>query len=155
MNNPGAVFMFSYFNYIRISNLPKCGVLLIKESLNCNKQTQWGRRRRYIRPQVMPSTTPTMSAIQSFISALRLKLGWMSSITPPKALAPKNTGSNPKRPVLERGKESAAKVTRCTNLSLPFGAGGGWSKGHSIATESIAVTISVRGMSRYLRIRQG
>ena len=67
---------------------------------------------------------------------------------------PKNTGSNPKRPVLERGKESAAKVTRCTNLSLPFGAGGGWSKSHSIATESIAVTISVEGCLD-TSIRQG
>lgn len=56
----------------------------------------------------MPIATPIMSVIQSFISALRLKLGWMNSITPPKTLAPTNTGSNPKRPVLDRGKDRAA-----------------------------------------------
>ena len=101
----------------------------------------------------MPNKTPTMSAIQSFMSALRLKVGWMSSITPPKRLAPKNTGSKPKRPVLDRGKASAAKAMRCTILSLPAGNAGGWSKGQSIATVRMAITISVRWMSRYLRIR--
>ena len=49
----------------------------------------------------------------------------MSSIMPPKALAPKNTGRSPKRPVLERGKDSTAKAIRWTILSLPCGAGGG------------------------------
>ena len=73
----------------------------------------------------MPSMTPKISAIQSFMSALRLKLGWISSITPPKTLAPTSTGSNPKRPVLESGKDSAAKAMKCTNLSLPSGVGGG------------------------------
>ena len=103
----------------------------------------------------MPRATPIMSAIQSFISALRLKVGWMISITPPKTLAPTNTGSKPKRPVLERGKESAAKAKRCTSLSLPSGAGGGASSGQSIATVRMIVTISVRGISRYLRIIRG
>ena len=96
-----------------------------------------------------------MSAIQSFISALRLKLGWMSSIIPPKALAPTNTGVNPMRPVLASGKESAAKAMRCTNLSLPSGAGGGASKGQSIATVKIRVMMRVIGMSRYLCIVRG
>ena len=95
----------------------------------------------------MPITTPTMSATQSFISALRLKLGWMSSIIPPKILAPTNTGSNPKRPVLERGKDRAAKATRCASLSLPTGAGGGAFKGQSMATVRVAVTVRVIGMS--------
>ena len=95
-----------------------------------------------------------MSAIQSFISALRLKAGWMSSIKPPKALAPTNTGSKPKRPVLARGKESAAKAKRWTILSLPSGTGGGTSKGHSMEIVSMTVTISVRGISRYFRIRR-
>ena len=40
----------------------------------------------------------------------------------PKALASTNTGGNPKRPVLARWKESAAKAMRCTTLSLPSGA---------------------------------
>ena len=71
---------------------------------------------------------------------------------PPKALAPKNTGSNPKRPVLASGKESAAKAIRCTTLSLPSGAAGGVSKGQSIATVRVRVTMRVIGMSRYLRI---
>ena len=81
-----------------------------------------------------------ISASQSFISALRLVL---------------DEGGLRKQSAASSGEEGEAKVTRCTNLSLPFGAGGGWSKGHSIATVSIAVTISVRGMSRYLRIRLG
>ena len=106
-------------------------------------------------PQIIPRTTPKMSATQSLMSALRLKVGWMSSIVPPKALAPTKTGSNPKRPVLERGKESVANAMRCTTLSLPSGAGGGASKGQSMATVRMLVTIRVRGMSRYRRIRQG
>ena len=96
-----------------------------------------------------------ISAIQSVNSALRLKVGWMSSIVPPKALAPTKTGSNPKRPVLERGKESVANMMRCTTLSLPLGAGVGVSKGQSMATVRMLVTIMVRGMSRYRRIWQG
>jgi len=103
----------------------------------------------------MPITTPTTSATQSLRSALRLKLGWMSSMTPPKALAPMNTGSRPKRPVRASGKASAAKATRWTSLSLPSGAGGGASSGQSIATVRVSVTASVSGMSRYLRIRWG
>ena len=74
---------------------------------------------------------------------------------PPKALAPTNTGSKPKRPVLDRGKESAAKAMRCTTLSLLSGAGGGVSKGESIAIVNVIVTIRVIGMSRYLRIMAG
>ena len=105
-----------------------------------------------MRPQIMPTATPTMSAIQSFKSALRLKLGWMSSIMPPKMLAPKNTGSNPKRPVLDSGKERMAKATRCKSLSLQFGAGGGCFRGHSMATVRIAVTKIVIEMSRCFRI---
>ena len=96
-----------------------------------------------------------ISAIQSFTSALRLKLGWMSSMTPPKALAPMKTGSKPIRPVRDSGKASAAKAMKCTSLSLPSGAGGGVSRGQSIATLRVSVTASVRGMSRYLRIRWG
>ena len=99
----------------------------------------------------MPIATPKMSAIQSFISALRLKLGWISSIAPPKALAPTKTGSNPKRPVLERGKERAAKAMRCTNLSLPSGAGVA-SKGQSMVKVRVRAKMIVMGMSRYLRI---
>lgn len=100
----------------------------------------------------MPKITPTMSAIQSLTSALRLKLGWMSSMAPPKALAPMKTGSRPKRPVRASGKASAAKAMRCTSLSLPSGAGGGASRGQSIATVRVSVTTMVRGMSRYLRM---
>ena len=95
------------------------------------------------------------SATQSLTSALRLKLGWMSSMAPPKALAPRKTGNSPKRPVRASGKASAAKAMRWTSLSLPSGAGGGLSMGQSIATVSVSVTISVRGMSRYLRICEG
>ena len=91
------------------------------------------------------------SATQSLTSALRLKLGWMSS----KALAPRKTGNSPKRPVRAKGKARAAKAIKWTSLSLPSGAGGGWSMGQSIATISASVTISVRGMSRYLRICGG
>ena len=79
----------------------------------------------------------------------------MSSIKPPKALAPINTGNNPNRPVLARGKESAAKAMRCTILSLPSGVGGGASKGQSIVTVRVRVKIRVIGMSRYLRIMRG
>ena len=90
-------------------------------------------------------------AIQSLNSALRLKLGWTSSIAPPNALAPRNTGSRPMRPVRANGNASAAKAIKCTSLSLPLGARGGLSKGQSIATVTASVTISVRGISRYLR----
>ncbi len=76
-------------------------------------------------------------------------------MTPPKALAPMKTGSSPKRPVRASGKARAAKAMKCTSLSLPFGAGGGASRGQSIATVRVSVTASVSGMSRYLRIRQG
>ena len=72
-----------------------------------------------------------------------------------KAEAPMKTGSNPKRPVRASGKASAAKAAKCTNLSLPSGAGGGASMSQSIAIVRVIVTISVRGMSRYLRIRRG
>ena len=74
---------------------------------------------------------------------------------PPKALAPMKTGRSPMRPVRASGKASAAKAMKCTSLSLPSGAGGGASSGQSIATVRVSVTISVRGMSRYLRIRRG
>lgn len=94
-----------------------------------------------------------ISAIQSLKSAPRLKLGWMSSMAPPKALAPMNTGSRPKRPVRASGKASAAKAMKCTSLSLPSGAGGGASRGQSIATVRVNVTIIVRRMSRYLHIQ--
>ena len=78
----------------------------------------------------------------------------MSSMAPPKALAPTRTGSKPKRPVRASGKASAAKAMKCTSLSLPSGAGGGASRGQSIATLRVSVTTMVRGMSRYLRIRR-
>ena len=74
-------------------------------------------------------------------------------MAPPKALAPMNTGSRPRRPVRASGKASAAKAMRCTSLSLPSGTGGGASIGQSIATVRVSVAASVRGMSRYLRIR--
>ena len=109
--------------------------------------------RRYSKPQPMPKITPTISATQSLMSALRLKLGWINSMAPPKALAPTKTGSRPKRPVRASGKESTAKARRCTSLSLPSGAGGGASRGHSIATVRVSVAASVRGMSRYLRMQ--
>ena len=53
----------------------------------------------------MPKATPTTSATQSLTSALRLKLGWMSSMVPPNALAPTKTGNNPKRLVCGEGYE--------------------------------------------------
>ena len=76
-------------------------------------------------------------------------------MAPPKALAPMKTGSRPIRPVRASGKASAAKAARCTSLSLPSGAGGGWPIGQSIATVRVSVTMIVSGMSRYLRIRRG
>ena len=79
----------------------------------------------------------------------------MSSITPPKALVPTKMGSNPSRPVLENGNDGAAKATRCTTLSLSSGAAGGASNGHSMVIFRMAHTMTVRGMSRYRRIRQG
>ena len=102
----------------------------------------------------MPRMTPIISTTQSLTSALRLKLGCISSMAPPKAEAPMKTGSRPMRPVRASGKASAAKAMKCTNLSLPSGAGCGWSRGHSIATVRESVTMSVRGISRYLRISQ-
>jgi hypothetical protein len=59
------------------------------------------------------------------------------------------------RPVRASGKASAANAMKCTSLSLPSGAGGGASRGQSIATVTVSVTASVRAMSRYLRIRRG
>ena len=67
---------------------------------------------------------PTISATQSLMSALRLKLGCMSSISPPKAEAPIKTGSRPKRPVWANGNASVAKAMKCTILSLTSGEGG-------------------------------
>ena len=58
------------------------------------------------------------------------------------------------RPVRASGKASVARAMKCTGLSLPSGAGGGASIGQSIATVRVSVTVSVMGMSRYLRIRQ-
>ena len=110
------------------------------------------RRRRYRRPQPMPMITPTVSAIQSLTSALRLNMGWMSSMAPPKALAPINTLSSPSRPVRASGKASAAKAIKCTSLSLPLGVGGGASSGHSMATVRMRPTMSVSGISKYLRM---
>jgi hypothetical protein len=76
----------------------------------------------------------------------------MSSMRPPKALAPMNTANSPRRPVRARGKASAAKAMKCTSLSLPSGAGGGASSGQSMATVRVIATMAVRGMSRYLRM---
>ena len=106
-------------------------------------------------PHPMPKTTPTISVTQSLKSAFRLKLGCIISISPPKAAAPIKTGSRPKRPVRASGKARAAKAVKCTILSLPSGAGTGASIGQSIMTVSASVTISVMGMSRYLRIGLG
>ena len=100
----------------------------------------------------MPITTPTVSATQSPMSALRLNVGCMSSMRPPKALAPMNTATSPRRPVRASGKASAAKAMKCTSLSLPSGAGGGASSGQSMATVRVIATMAVRGMSRYLRM---
>ena len=79
----------------------------------------------------------------------------MSSISPPKAEAPIKTGSRPKRPVRANGNASVAKAMKCKILSLTSGVEGGASRGHSIATVITTVTISVRGMSRCLRIYRG
>jgi hypothetical protein len=100
----------------------------------------------------MPIITPIMSATQSPMSALRLNAGCMSSMRPPKALAPMNTATSPRRPVRASGKASAAKAMKCTSLSLPSGAGGGASSGQSMATVRLMATKAVRGMSRYLRM---
>ena len=79
----------------------------------------------------------------------------MSSIAPPYTLAPMKTDRSPKRPVMASGKASAAKAIKCTSLSLPSGAGGGASRGQSIATVRVRVTAMVMRMSRFLRIRRG
>ena len=76
-------------------------------------------------------------------------------MAPPYTLAPMKTGSNPRRPVRASGKASAAKAMKCTSLSLPSGAGGGASKGQSIAIVRASKTAMVRRMSRFLRIRRG
>ena len=73
-------------------------------------------------------------------------------MAPPKALAPINTLSSPRRPVRASGKASAAKAMKCTILSLPLGAGGGASSGQSMATVRARPTMSVSGMSKYLRM---
>ena len=68
----------------------------------------------------------------------------MSSITPPKALVPTKMGSNPSRPVLEKGDDRAAKAIRCTTLSLSSGAGGEASNGHSMVIVRMADTTTVK-----------
>ena len=73
-------------------------------------------------------------------------------MAPPKAEAPRKTGSSPKRPVRARGKASVAKAKKCMSLSLPSGAAGGASRGQSIATVKTVITMNVSGISRYLRI---
>ena len=65
----------------------------------------------------------------------------------PKGLAPMRTGIIPNRLVRASG-----KAMKYTNLSLPSGVEGGASSGQSIAAVKTAVTATVRGMSRYLRI---
>jgi hypothetical protein len=100
----------------------------------------------------MPIATPTVSATQSPMSALRLNTGCTSSMRPPKALAPMNTANSPRRSVRASGKASAAKAMKCTSLSLPSGAGGGASRGQSMATVRVMPTKAVRGMSRYFRM---
>ena len=52
-----------------------------------------------------------MSAIQSFMSPLRLKLGWINSMAPPNPVAPMKTVSKPNLPVQARGNERAAKAS--------------------------------------------
>ena len=85
-------------------------------------------------------------------SALWLKVGRMSSIMAPKAIAPIRTGSRPKRPVRASGRVRAAKAMKFTSLSLPSDAEGATSSGQSIATVRAVVTTTVRGISRYFRI---
>ena len=116
------------------------------------KNAQRLRRRRYTRPQPMPMITPTVSATQSLTSALRLNIGCMNSMAPPNALAPINTPKSPKRPVRAKGKASTAKAIKCTSLSLPSCTGGGAFSGHSMATVRARPTMSVSGISKYLRM---
>ena len=66
-----------------------------------------------------------MSAIQSFISALRLKFGCRNSIIPPKEPAKMKTGSKLNLPVHASGKARAAKAIKCAILSTHSGPGGG------------------------------
>ena len=94
-----------------------------------------------------------MSAIQSFILASRLKLGWINSIIPPKTLAPMKTESKLNLPVRASGKARAAKAKKCTSLSAPSNAWCG-SMGQSIASVSVVIIIRVNGMSRCLRIHR-
>ena len=75
----------------------------------------------------------------------------MSSISPPKAEAPIKTGRG-QSAQWANGNASVAKAMKCKILSLTSGVEGGASRGHSIATVITTVTISVRGMSRCLRI---
>ena len=105
----------------------------------------------YIWPNIIPRTTPIISATQSFISVLRLKVGCISSMRLPNALAHKYRDQSNAASSGE-GKESTAKAMICTTLSLPSGAAGGVSKGQSIATVRVTVTMRVMGISRYFRI---
>ena len=103
----------------------------------------------------MPSITPKTSAIQSLTSELRLKLGWTEFNEAAEGRGADQNGQQAKRPVRAIGKASAAKAIRWKSLSLPSGAWGGCSRGNSMATVSMSVAMRVRGMSRYLRIKQG
>ena len=63
-------------------------------------------------------TTPTLSATQSLRSALRLKLGWISSMAPPKALAPMKTAAARSGPCAPAGRRvrrrrRSARACRC------------------------------------------
>ena len=96
-----------------------------------------------------------MSAIQSLVSALRLKFGCISSIKPPKVHAPINNGSIPRRLVRANGKVSAAKVARCNSLSLDFCDKCTISRGQSIASVITTANTAVIYMSRLVSISAG
>lgn len=105
-------------------------------------------KRLRARPHTIPNKAPIESEIQSLKSALRLKLGCMTSMKPPNALVLRNSGDSPMRPVRANGKARAANAKKCTNLSLPSGAIGGAVSGHSIAVVSTAANIIVIWMSK-------
>ena len=94
-----------------------------------------------------------MSATQSFTSALRLKLGWISSMAPPKALAPMKTGSRPKRPVRAKREGERGEGDEVHELVAALRRRGRRLQGPEHRELRVSVTARVRGMSRYLRMQ--